>query len=192
MRKVFALLVVVSALALTACGGGGALPDACPDTGAVGITRCSTAEDFTARTMDGTEVSLSDFRGEPVLLNFWASWCGPCQIEMPLMEQMYQAHSGEMHPLAVAVLDDEEPARTYFRDHGFSYTFLYKDHDSIANQYLIRYVPQTIFVAPDGTIVGHIAGSPDWSSGDCQVLVEQFLHSGNRPLPPDALQACAR
>src|SRR3989344_5323338 len=186
-RKHFAWIFVAFALFVSACSEG-TTSEECPPDRSIGITRCNTAENFTAQNWDRAEVSLTDFRGKPVFLNFWASWCNPCKVEMPLMEDVYQQYAGEMHMLAVNILDEEAPARTFFENGGFSYTFLYKDKDSIANQYLIRYVPQTMFISPDGIILGHIPGSPDWSSEACQDLVKRFVRGGNSPLPQDMLQ----
>lgn len=110
------------------------------------------APDFTLSNLDGEETSLSDWRGQPVLVNFWATWCGPCEIEMPAIETAYQAHKEEgLVVLAVAVDDSADNVRGFAEKHQLSFQPL-MDDGQVSLTYQVFGLPTSYFVAPDGRI----------------------------------------
>jgi peroxiredoxin len=113
------------------------------------------AYDFELDDFDGGRVRLSDFRGRPVIVNFWATWCAPCRIEMPELQEAFDQHQDE--GLAILALDQDEPverAREFFYDEmGLSFTPLVDEKSAIASAYSSYSVlPTTYFIAPDGTV----------------------------------------
>lgn len=113
------------------------------------------AYDFTLNDFDGNQVSLADFRGQPVIVNFWATWCAPCRIEMPALQAAYEKHQDEK--LVILALDQDEPvqvARDYFYDEmGLSFTPLLDEDSAVSTAYgSFNVLPSTYFVDPDGRI----------------------------------------
>ena len=91
----------------------------------------SIAPDFTMLDMDGNEVTLASFFGKPIILNFWASWCGPCKSEMPEIQKFYEEYGEEIHFLLVSVDDSLDTAKTFIADSGYTFP-VYFDASSMA------------------------------------------------------------
>ena len=87
------------------------------------------APDFTVYDADGNEVHLSDFRGKPVVLNFWASWCGPCKMEMPDLEKAYQEYGDQIQFMLVDLTDGSqetvEKASAFIKEQGYTFPVFY-------------------------------------------------------------------
>ncbi len=104
-------------------------------------------------TLNGSHFSLSALRGNPVMINFWATWCGPCVAEMPMIESAYEAHRGER--LSVIGVDANEPTadvlawRSRF---GLTYDLAIDRDGTVFDQYRVRGLPSTYFVGRDGLI----------------------------------------
>lgn len=115
----------------------------------------STAPDFTLHDLEGKEFSLSQFRGKKVILNFWASWCTPCKIELPHLQATWDKYkdSGDVMFLSVAgSQSDESVIRSYMKDNGFNFTVCLDSDDSTFNRYEIVSIPKTYFIDKDGVI----------------------------------------
>ena len=114
------------------------------------------APDFTLKTLDGGEASLSQFRGQPVLINFWASWCPPCRLEMPDLVRAYEAHKAEgfvILGINLTFQDSLPDARAFVNE--FSMTFpVLLDETGEVTQFLYRLpgLPLSVFVKRDGII----------------------------------------
>jgi peroxiredoxin len=110
------------------------------------------APDFRLVDLDGNQVRLSDYAGRPVLINFWATWCGPCEIEMPIIEDAYQAHQSDgLAVLAVAVDDNPDSVRRFFAERELTFPPLLDD-GSVSRTYQVFGLPTSYFVAADGNI----------------------------------------
>ena len=136
--------------------GVGSITDLAAASGAaVGLNVGNRAPDFTITTIDGEEITLSDLRGQVVLLNFWGTWCTPCIHEMPEFQEAYENHQGDSFTiLALAVQGDTQAAVTQFRD-NFDITFplAVDEGDHINNQYGIFAQPSTLILNEEGIIV---------------------------------------
>jgi cytochrome c biogenesis protein CcmG, thiol:disulfide interchange protein DsbE len=112
------------------------------------------AYDFLAPDLSGNVVTLADFRGQPVIINFWATWCPPCRVEMPELQAAYEAYQDE--GLVILAVDFQESAETvsrFFYDQmGLTFTPLLDENGRVAQQYGVANFPTTYFVGPDGAV----------------------------------------
>lgn len=117
------------------------------------------APDFTLADPDGQRASLSDWDGRPVLVNFWATWCGPCEVEMPAIQAAYETHQDNgLVVLAVAVDDSVKNVRRFFEKHHLTFQPL-MDDGTVSRVYQVFGLPTSFFVAADGKITAVHAGA---------------------------------
>ncbi len=112
----------------------------------------SSAPDFKLQNISGDDIRLGDYRGKPVLINFWATWCGPCKAEMPLIQKYYQKYSPDLVVLAV---NNDEPANdveSYVDEMSLTFTVLLDPGEKVENTYRVDAYPTSIFVNSDGVI----------------------------------------
>ena len=127
------------------------------------------APDFKLQSLDGETVSLNDLRGRPVMLNFWASWCGPCRAEMPLIQEIFESQEWSdtgLVILAVNIGESKATAAEFMAENNLSFPVLLDTSQDVAREYNIRNIPATLFIDRDGMIkdikVGAILGKVDW------------------------------
>jgi peroxiredoxin len=112
------------------------------------------AYNFIAPDLSGNVVTLADYRGRPVIINFWATWCPPCRVEMPELQAAYEEYQDE--GLVILAVDFQESAETvsrFFYDQmGLTFTPLLDENGRIAQQYGVSNFPTTYFVGPDGAV----------------------------------------
>jgi thiol-disulfide isomerase/thioredoxin len=116
----------------------------------------TTAPDFTLKDLDGKEWTLSQLKGQPVMVNFWATWCKPCKIEMPLLEKVYQKYKDQgFIILAVDIKGDlgEAAVRQYVQELGLTFPVVMDTTGQVENTYRVRAYPTSVFVGRDGTVV---------------------------------------
>ncbi|MDW8327453.1 MAG: TlpA disulfide reductase family protein [Anaerolineales bacterium] len=135
------------------------------------------APDFTLETLDGDTASLADYRGRVIILNFWASWCGPCRAEMPALQALWEAQRERgLVVLAInSTVQDSVPAATAFLQKMNLNLPVLIDRDGAATQrYLVRALPTTFFVDRQGIIRSMMIGGPV-SAAVLQTQVEPLL-----------------
>jgi peroxiredoxin len=123
------------------------------------------APDFTLRTLDGEPVSLGSLRGRVVLLNFWATWCKPCEDEMPAMQRLHAALGGtDFELLAVSVDAGDEEVRA-FRDRlGLSFPILRDPDQRVAASYQTFRFPESWLIDRNGVVVARYIGPREWDA----------------------------
>jgi cytochrome c biogenesis protein CcmG, thiol:disulfide interchange protein DsbE len=121
-----------------------------------GLTEAPTAgylaPDFSLETLDGDTFTLSHMRGQPVILNFWATWCPPCRVEIPHFEQASRAYNGQV---AIIGVDDGEQAdlvRPFAREVGMSYPVPLDVDSVVSRRYRVNSLPTTFFIDAEGII----------------------------------------
>ena len=116
-----------------------------------------TAPDFTVYDMDGNPHKLSDFRGKPVILNFWATWCGYCEAEMPDFDEKFRQYGDQIHFLMVDVTDGQqetvEKASAFIAERGFTFPVYYDTELQAASAYNTSGLPVTYFLDAEGYFV---------------------------------------
>jgi thiol-disulfide isomerase/thioredoxin len=124
------------------------------------IAKSTVAPDFSLESLDGKSLRLSDLRGKAVLLNFWATWCGPCKIEMPWFVELQNQYGAQGLQIVGVAMDDasKEDIARFAKDMGVNYPILI-GKESIGDQYGgIPALPESFFIGRDGKIVDKIIG----------------------------------
>jgi peroxiredoxin len=116
------------------------------------------APDFTLATLDGEEISLSDYQGEWVIVNFWATWCPPCVSEMPYLQTLSDRG---INVIGINLTDTAGDVTQFTSEHGIEFPILMEPDINTVLDYQARQLPRTVIVAPDGTIALRIAGAVD-------------------------------
>ncbi len=139
------------------------------------------APDFTLTTLDGEQVTLSDMRGDPVILNLWASWCPPCRAEMPAIQEVYDSNRDRgLKVLAVNMTyqDSAPAAEAFVREFNLTFPIPLDTTGAVGNGYQMRALPSTFFIDSDGVIRQVIIGGP-MSEATLQSAVEALFEDGS-------------
>jgi len=120
----------------------------------------SPAPDFQLSDLDGKTVSLSDFQGKPVLINFWASWCRPCRVEMPYIQQVSEEWADKgLVVLAINIGETPSEIKRFMRDYELSLPVLLDIKRVVADKYNVWNIPTTIFIDKNGIIQAKVIGA---------------------------------
>ena len=134
------------------------------------VTGCTTvpqvgkrAPDFQLQNLDGETVSLSDLRGKPVFINFWATWCSPCRDEMPYLQEIYEEWSDKgLEVLTINKGESQSQVEQFMESEHISLPVLLDTNQEVAQRYEIQFIPTTFFIDKDGIIQVKIIGAfPD-------------------------------
>jgi thiol-disulfide isomerase/thioredoxin len=178
-RKQFAVVASIAVLAAILIGAGRYfLSD---ELAPVGLGAKAPA--FSAMTLDPKPVAktLDDYRGQVVLINIWATWCGPCRIEMPSIEKLHEAYAGK--GLKVVAISVDEPGtdslvREFVKEYKLSFEVL---HDTggqdgkVSRDYQTTGYPETVVIGRDGVIRKKFLGATDWNSPQNRALIDRLL-----------------
>lgn len=135
---------------------------------------------FKLTSLDGKKVSLEDFKGKPVLINFWATWCAPCKIEMPWFEEFNKKYSAQGLQI-VGITEDDAPKETVqntVQHTGVTYPILHTDNKVDKAYGGIDYLPSSFFVDRNGTIVAQTAGLA--SKDEIEASIRKILAGGRQ------------
>ncbi len=131
------------------------------------------APDFTLPDIDGKKMTLSDYRGSIVFLNFWATWCVTCEEEMPSMEKLYQRFKGKKFEMLTVSIDKEgeEKILPYLKKFELTFPALLDPKGKVSQLYKTTGVPETFIINKSGMIVHKAVGPRDWSTAS---VIETF------------------
>lgn len=145
MKKLLVGLMLVAGLLIAGCNAAAPLNEA-PLVG-------SLAPDFTLDYLDDGTVSLSELRGKPVLINFWATWCGPCRFEMPFLQQVYDDWSDRgLVVLTVDIAESQDTVESFMQELGLSLPVLMDRDQAVTKRYNVRNIPATFLIDKNGII----------------------------------------
>lgn len=164
LTKITSVIILILALAISSCSS------PAPAVGKV-------APDFQLQNLDGQAVSLSDFRGRPVLLNFWASWCEPCRFEMPFIQKVFEDEVWSEKGLVILGVDIGESPTTveeFVEAFGLTFPMLLDINQDVALKYNIRGIPTTFLIDKDG-IIQNIKVGPFSSKVEIEREVSKFI-----------------
>ncbi len=148
---IMVLMLTSGMTVIPACSSGQV--DAAPEVG-------KRAPDFQLNNLDGQSVTLSSLQGKPVLLNFWASWCGPCRSEMPFLEEVHRKWSAQGLTLVVVNIgESSNTVRDFMQSNGYSFLVLLDKEQEAALIYNVNGIPATFFIDKDGIIRGMQVGA---------------------------------
>lgn len=142
------------------------------------------APDIAFAAADGSPRTLSDFHGEWVLLNLWATWCGPCRREMPSLDRLQAMMAGE--GLRIVALSQDRTGiaevAAFYAELGLESLDLYIDETARSQfQFGVTGLPATILLDPSGYVVGKMPGPAEWDSPEAVALFRHFLNGGGAP-----------
>lgn len=137
------------------------------------------APNFQLRDMHGQLVSLSDLRGKVVLLNFWATWCGPCRIEMPAMERLYRTYDRKHFEILAVSTDAQGVAvtRPFQQENQLTFPILHDADFRVGLSYGARTLPMTFMVDRQGIVRQQIFGARDWEAPEAHQLIQMLMKS---------------
>jgi len=136
------------------------------------------APDFTLEDMDGKPHALHDYRGNWVLVNFWATWCPPCRKEMPSLERLYQAfHDRPFRVLAVNQWEDADLVFSYMGELNVfpDFPILFDSHSQVSQAYGVHGLPTSFIIDPQGRIAYRAVGGREFDHPDVMRLIRELL-----------------
>jgi len=134
------------------------------------------APDFKLKNLEGQDISLSDFKGKVVFLNFWATWCIPCRKEMPSMEKLYQEFKDAgLVVLAINHRENLEKIKPFVEEMKLSFPILLDSEGKTSADYTVRGLPTSYFVNQEGVLIGGALGDRDWASEEAKDLIKILL-----------------
>ena len=147
----------------TSANGNGANAAEGDGSGASDSANATAAPEFTMADTEGQTLTLADFRGKPVLLNFWASWCGPCASEMPAIQSAYEQYGDQIQFVAVNMTgmggETETSALSLIQQNNYTFPVYFDVDSSAAVAFGVTSIPQTYLIDAEGNIIGGLRGA---------------------------------
>ena len=163
LKKSFALFLICALCAVPLA----AYADPFEQFGVARPRTSKPAPDFVLKDIHGQSVNLAQFKGKPILLNFWATWCGPCREELPSMQRMHDASkkNGGFHIIAISIdRFNLKKVNQYAENLNLSFPILLDPDRETRKAYFIRGLPTSYLIDSDGILRGFISGARNWDS----------------------------
>lgn len=176
INRIIAAVVLVGSLALAPLTAG-ASTEAMKALGIFEMRQPTTAPDVTLQTLTGASIAMKNLLGKAVLVNFWATWCTPCQWEMPLMENLYRAYKDRGFVILAISIDqgNADGVRAFVKDRKLTYPVALDPRHEAARQFGVTGLPATLLVGPDGYIKGVTYGPKEWDGKEARAVIESLL-----------------
>jgi len=182
MKKSIFILITVCIMTVGVFGQNKKIPDAVikafEGTKIQVVSEGIDPIDFDLPLLDGTIVSLSQFKGKVVFLNFWATWCGPCRSEMPSMEAVYQKLKDKgFEILAVNLGDSKNEVSAFMSQYKLNFPAVLDEKSATGSYYSVKAIPTTYIIDRRGLIVARIIGSINWNTPKIITALETVLQN---------------
>ena len=182
MKKSIFILIMTCIMAVSVFGQNKKVPDAVikafEGTKIQVVSEGINPIEFNLPLLDGTKISLSQFKGKVVFLNFWATWCGPCRSEMPSMEAVYQKLKDKgLEILAVNLGDSKSKVSAFMNENKLSFPAVLDEKSVTGSYYNVQAIPATYIIDKRGLIVARIVGSINWNTPKIISALETVLQN---------------
>jgi peroxiredoxin len=152
----------------------------CPSCDSFGVQRFQERKEapaFSLQSLDRKQISLSDFRGRPVLITFWATWCASCKEDIPLLEKLSAGKKNQLTILLITIDGERKKAAQKIADQNkITVPVLLLLKEKVMDQYGVRgWVPQTFLIDQEGMLVGKIVGQRDWCSPEAWSCLKELF-----------------
>lgn len=148
----------------------------CPSFGVQRFQGKKEAPHFSLKCLDGNTIALKDFKGKPVLLKFWATWCPTCKEELPVLEKFSTGKRDQLTIFLLAIDGEEEKrVQRFIKESKITLPVLLDPKEKIARKYGVKFIPAAFLVDREGRLVGTIVGERDWSSPDAWPAIKEVL-----------------
>ncbi len=146
------------------------------ELGIIQVPHIAPPVDFSLLNLNNKTVTLSDLKGKIVFLNFWATWCGDCRVEMPLMQKLYiRFKDKDFAMVAVSLNEPKSVVKKFFDDYKLTFTALLDSDGELGIPFGIRGIPMTYILDREVGIIGKAIGSRQWDSKESIALFERLL-----------------
>jgi len=156
----------------------------------MGVVKILPTEDpvvINLKDMNGKNVSLSDFKGKIVFLNFWTTWCPTCRIEMPSMEKLYQTiKNKDFAMVTINLQESASQVKEFFKEFKLTFTALLDSTGKVGASFGIRAIPTTYILDKTGRIIGQVNGPREWDSKKAIALFENLMGNESVAVKTDA------
>jgi len=141
------------------------------------VSSQEVAPDFTLKSLQGENLRLDEYKGQVVLINFWATWCATCKVEMPSMEKVYRKFKDQgLEMLTISVDKDQSLIAPFMKEYNLTFPVLLDPESETAKKtYKTTGVPETFIVNKQGIIVHKSIGPRDWASNDAMAAFKQLV-----------------
>ena len=150
------------------------------------------APKFSLTTLDGRELALNDYQGKYLLVNFWATWCGPCKVEMPSLELLYRKFQKRNFAM-IAVSNDifgAQVVEPYIQAQNFTFPVGLDPKLKVSNQFGVISLPTTFLIDPQGKIIGVLNGAENWADPKTLLYFDQLLATPEKAMATPPFSPC--
>ena len=176
-RKLFFLFFTSILLFTLATNSAVAHQEVFAEMGVISPKKEKPAPDFTLETPTGNSVSLSDYKGKAILLNFWATWCIPCKKELPSMQKLYNILKKDgIEVIAISIdRDKRERVNQYIKDYNLTFPVLLDPNQKVRKDYFIMGLPTSYLIGGDGKLKGFVSGERVWDSATSKKMFSSLI-----------------
>ncbi len=133
---------------------------------------------FSLKDLAGTSHDLSEWQGKVILLNFWATWCGPCRVEMPGMQRLWQKHREQGFVILAVSVDEgmEKRISTFVQRLQLTYPVLLDPESIVSDHYQVSGLPFSLLIDREGQLIAKVVGEREWDSPEASLLITSLLN----------------
>ena len=150
----------------------------CPSCASFGIQKFEKmkAPSFSLKGLRGDKVTLKELKGKPIILTFWATWCSPCEEELPTLIKFAEGKKDQLGILTIAIDgENKKKVQRFVEENKISLAVLLDEKGETTRSYRIRMIPTTILIDRDGMMIGAITGQRDWSLPEAWSAIEELF-----------------